>query len=75
MTRPKAKWKVAYEAAVAAMDGATLLEETLPNRVTKDNPEWADSNDFYRDRVTTDELTRRLTAIGFLPPVNQPPNP
>lgn len=66
-SRPKAKWKVAYEAEVAAMDNAALLAETFSN----DGVIAADyytTKDEYRNQITHAELTRRLTACGFLPP-------
>lgn len=65
--RAKARWKVAYDAEVAAMDNATLLEEVIENAVLS-RVEWASDRYEVKRWMAVTELTRRLTAIGFLPP-------
>lgn len=64
MSHPPAKWKVAYEAWAATLDNGALLNEAifltgLTLRESRDN---------VRESIVHTELTRRLTAIGFLPP-------
>lgn len=65
-TRPKAKWKVGYDAKVAALDNDSLLAEVFDNHAVAES-EQGDNTDRYQANVTQAELRRRLTESGFLP--------
>ncbi len=66
-TRPLAKWKVKYDAKVAAMDNGYLLTEVLDTHSAA-RSERGDFDDAYCAKVSHIELTRRLREIGFFPP-------
>lgn len=76
--------KTQYEAEVAALSNADLFEETLSTHAASEDSEWGGLyDDRMRARVAVAELTRRLTACGFLveakasqsPVVTAPPEP
>lgn len=66
--RPKVKWKAECEEAVAALDNRTLLTNTIEAIVTS-RTDGVSNMAFPVAGVHINELTRRLTACGFLPAV------
>lgn len=66
MPRPKAKWKVAIDEKVKAMDNDTLYAETLSAAAPDDYDGYFTSEGEYAYDALRDELRLRLFSAGFL---------